>query len=593
MLVFAIGFMFMMGLYFGTRLQARQDTGTVASVAQSGRIAVVNQDMGALHNGEQLYFAANIIETLTADFILTSRTIAETGLANGNFVAVINFPVNFSESIARINSVRPETARFSYRINENLSQRDSIKTLLRVLDLEQHINETISYMFVASIIGELHGAQAVTSELLTSNKADMAAVNAFAVDDLWLSFATSQASRQYPEITMISFQSFVNESNQILMDIHTQYIDGNEDTWKSYEQLIKGFTDVTDMTSVVLDEAVAEIEILPTDDNGTGLHVIHGATREVSQLELEEIENAIIEICDEILDMIHEHLIFVYDDPDVDDDDIDNTDLLDAKGNDLDDPDNILEEFREWLIETIEEYFFVIGNSITEFKESQSEYFDIMTEETIDYVLQRQTEIKDSLSMVFTEVVLDIEKANKVALAFEPMEHINKRMDELDDLTARYMENNRSWSAYVNESINDKKELLYEIHVDYGEHLQQLQADIQTASLGTRQRIDNAQNELLDKMMDSYDYTNQLIGDFAKILPNSRIGVLDNTDFYSFIVTPITAEEVGQGTQTAFLEPAQGETIQGFRIPNHVIMVLSSVFIVLSLVMYRIMQKVK
>jgi len=65
-------------------------------------------------------------------------------------------------------------------------------------------------------------------------------------------------------------------------------------------------------------------------------------------------------------------------------------------------------------------------------------------------------------------------------------------------------------------------------------------------------KLDEGLQLLLQAKTGYSDLNVELIDDFAEILPNTQIGSQGNTDFYSFVVSPIWTVEVGEGSQSAF-----------------------------------------
>ena len=303
-----------LGVQLGVRMQAGHQE-NISRVAQSGRIAVVNQDLGAEYMGEEIFFAANIIETLGEDYTLVSRAMAESGLGNGNFAAVIYFPADFSQKVTQINAVRPEAAMFSYQLNTSLSQSDAIRVLLNIIDLEQHINETVGFMFMASILGELHDAQATAGTLLANNQADLNAVGTFVTGEMIPGLSISQMDRNLPEIDHPDFLRHIEVNSEILTNLNSRYSEYMDKARTDYAQVTDSVTSSVSSASEISDAissagetvsgAIEGIDLLPGGEGGNSeFDTIRDEAWKESQDRFEATALAIDEIYQSLLEAL-------------------------------------------------------------------------------------------------------------------------------------------------------------------------------------------------------------------------------------------------------------------------------------------------
>jgi hypothetical protein len=152
---------------------------------------------------------------------------------------------------------------------------------------------------------------------------------------------------------------------------------------------------------------------------------------------------------------------------------------------------------------------------------------------------------------------LELTAISKTVAGFNPTEFVEKRDNDLNSLATRFGDDNRKWSEQVNESINERTELVLQILAGHDEHILQLQGNMRDVIVDTKSRLGTAQGELLFIMTESHEQNAVLLDGFEAVLPNSRIGALGNTDFYAFMISPIYKEEIGNGSRVAFLEPAR------------------------------------
>ena len=752
--VLASAIVLFLGVQFGIRMQAGHQEDVFATMAQSGRIAVVNTDLGALYQGEHMYFAANVIETLSEDFVLVSRSVAETGLANGNFAAVISFPVDFSERITQINSVRPAPARFSYQLNTNLSQRDTIITMLRILDLEQHINETVSFMFVASILGELHDAQDTTGDLLVNNQTDIYAVREFSTTELIPNIVISQMERIFPEIEHPNFLTFIEENNRVMLEINTRHREHLEEARTSYTLIVSNLMGAIS-SSTAISDAIGSINMLPAVDGGGNqfdaiLYEALQATRE----RFEEAEEELLKISEDLLYFINDtafptdNLIIattpqalwdalspalrdsiedfiddlssatslsvlldyyivhyeyylpaapetegqghrtplaspdeniVYGDDEYYYDNI-NADAeyensapfapsdegaeygsdshyyennaantgrnynrarnirsvsvthpeedTQANSNYEQSSNNIsrsgfvpmstpspealeflsivLEiaemqrdhsrdfyrdffyDYRDEVIYEVEAQFELIEILLAQLEAAEQAQLTAIVEEMTSYILTRQAVVSSGLSGVFNTVFQRLNESGQNAATFDPTRYVMEHQGELNNLSLQFGENNREWSMHVNEAIASRTEQVFQTFMHYDEHVRQLQDDMRDVVVESQHRFYDAQGQLLYIMTYSHNLNNQLIGEFGVVLPHSRIGAQANTDFYSFVVSPVRMDEIGGGTQAAFAEMELREVVATNRVLPYIIAVLLISLSIIVVVRYGV-----
>lgn len=254
------------GMGIGIRTQAEYESDVFKTAGmQSTTLAVVNQDMGVEYAGEEINFAQSIIETLGEDVVLVSPAAGEAGLANGAYGALLSFPADFSGKLAGINLRKPERASFRYRVNENLSQKNTIEILLRIAELEKQINDSMSFLYASSVLGELHSAQDTVEELLQNEQNSVDAVREFVTADMSPHLDIPYMEREFPDIDYDDFSEFITRNNQVLTEINEKYDEYMQQAGEDY-------TTVKDNVSATvsanrLAEAISGIDMLPA---GTG-----------------------------------------------------------------------------------------------------------------------------------------------------------------------------------------------------------------------------------------------------------------------------------------------------------------------------------
>lgn len=136
------------------------------------RIAVVNADTGIEKNGKMINYASDFMAFPNDEFILTGYTDGEQGLYYDKYAAVILIPTTFSSSIESING-RPQKTQINYKLNPNLRADIRIKTEKDVVNFINQLSNNISYIYVESILTEVHEVQDQSANIMSNDIKDL------------------------------------------------------------------------------------------------------------------------------------------------------------------------------------------------------------------------------------------------------------------------------------------------------------------------------------------------------------------------------------------------------------------------------------
>ena len=136
------------------------------------KIAVVNADNGIMKNKENINYASSLMSFPNEDFELVGFNDAKVGLQNGKYAAYILIPSNFSEALNSINTV-PVKAQVTYEMNGNLRNDVEVKTINDIHNFILELSNNVSYVYVDSIIGEVHDVQDSAGIIMKNDKLDL------------------------------------------------------------------------------------------------------------------------------------------------------------------------------------------------------------------------------------------------------------------------------------------------------------------------------------------------------------------------------------------------------------------------------------
>lgn len=231
------------GVMFGVTAQNGYETvDYVVTKENSKMIAITNQDLGVNTGGKHINMASRLIEAMEDDYVVVSKAEGEKGLRQGDYGVLITFPNNFSENIFSINDPNPEIASFFYDISPVLTKSDTVEVLLKIMEMEGIVQESVSYMYLYSIMDELHSAQDTSGVILDSSNKSVLSVRGFRESDYGFYFDFSPINGENPALERPSFNQYMDEASKLLRDIEKE----NDTT---ADALHKEYTAVSDRGS--------------------------------------------------------------------------------------------------------------------------------------------------------------------------------------------------------------------------------------------------------------------------------------------------------------------------------------------------------
>ncbi|MEA4923580.1 MAG: hypothetical protein VB031_09580 [Eubacteriaceae bacterium] len=166
------------GLIQGTGGTGDQTAGDVQPAAKEVKIAVINQDKGAVNGGSHVNYGETVLSNAGQTYENTSQTAAQEGMGNGTYQATISLPENFSENVISINKKKPTTSTISYKVAEGLSDEDQQTTVRKVYDFQKTATDDIEYMYISAFFKELHTGQNYATQIVSSENLDSARLKA-------------------------------------------------------------------------------------------------------------------------------------------------------------------------------------------------------------------------------------------------------------------------------------------------------------------------------------------------------------------------------------------------------------------------------
>lgn len=282
---------------------------------------MVNSDKGTKIDGELVNYASRMISSLDENFVMTNLETARKGIEKGDYAAYLLIPSNFSESLVSLNT-SPVQARIEYAMNPNLHDAYKADTLSDIMDFENTLNNSMSYMYVSTILANFHQGQDGAGQVLNNDSKEKETVAAIQPSDMLAMVEVPSISMDYTATEPLDIAGYSSKNQDLVKTIGDRYAyflslnDGEVEALKEH-----GISLNTDFTQ--LDEWLKKIDLTKEEDGqkttyADGLQkmqlFLEGYRDKVLNLkykdikrELETIDSNILSVEEELADSVSEY----------------------------------------------------------------------------------------------------------------------------------------------------------------------------------------------------------------------------------------------------------------------------------------------
>lgn len=249
-LVSATALLFVSGIWLGTNIDLKEMSSKNAIREDANRlIAVVNQDLGVKEGTNNVNYSDAFISSLGDKYKVVSNKEAQQGLANGDYAAIVTFPSDMSSNVYSLNSNLQKQAEISFTVNPSLPENEYIDTYLNVMDLQNDISKTISFLYISSVFDEFHDAQDKAKNIFQNDENDMTALNAVELHDFRLRVNWSDIPQVDFNPTEINFDEFLVTVQGYANNMSKEYTDSYDVAKADYEDFQKKFSESAESIS--------------------------------------------------------------------------------------------------------------------------------------------------------------------------------------------------------------------------------------------------------------------------------------------------------------------------------------------------------
>ena len=144
-----------------------------------------------------------------------------------------------------------------------------------------------------------------------------------------------------------------------------------------------------------------------------------------------------------------------------------------------------------------------------------------------------QYEVEQEQLMTYNEAIMD----------YDPLKYIDH--DEIQTLTNRMADNGTELSEAILETDLQQMEYVADVYEATREDLFTLQDNIVQAKEDSDKAVEEGLQELKDTKNVNSEQNQDILYDFSKLLPYTRLGSLENVQAYEFMVNPVSAVNTG------------------------------------------------
>lgn len=567
-------FMVLLCLFAGARFEQarRQQEENMQTVTQ---IAVVNMDTGVVRNGKKLNYAAGLVQFTDTNFTYTSLEAARTGILDGSYAAYIIIPEGFSACAASIET-EPENIRIQYALNEGLREDIYNGVISDIHDFEVTLNANISYMYISAILAEFHEGQDKTATVMKNDTDELELIMGIDTGNLLADLEITEA--EYPENEM----EYVDLSEQMrnnsdylkkLDDYQTESLEKGQEEFEKVQEADTVLQESFDDIAAVLQG----IEITEDEEGNPvyqeGLEKLEQQIEGYKELLWEEkkvvmqkagwwedvsgngtlsgndgiyaaMENAVSESAYEYntqlqqsKTQIKESLANVY---------------CDASGNMVgkEELQKAVDSLPAFTFdsstagrEAVEEWQWSIIDAVQAMSVPDTgEWQTVFQEEIVDKVLEEAEEENEQLvekRSIATEEMSNYELALSEFNPFEfmDMEQLYTYMDDLN-------ENIYEMEEEVNEDTLEKEDYVMDLYSAVMDNETAWRDDLNTTYETTENNLDTLVSTMKTNRTNINQTNVDLMLEFSKQLPYTRLGKVEYTRMYDFVSHPLEIQDL-------------------------------------------------
>ena len=527
---------------------------------QSTKIAIVNQDEGIDYNNKYVNYAEYVINSLEENFIVTSRDTAKKGIQSGKYGGMIIFPGDFSKRVITVNDRNPKKAQFYYELNKNLLSDNQYEVTTNILKLEKKLSDNLSYLYVASILNEFNLAQGEVNKVLRNDKEDIDNIYAIDESDLVETINFRELEKLDLDLSKLDFTKIFQENIEIMNEMdnkYKEYVALSEEELKNLKgEIYDSLLSHTGAYSIMAN--VNQLNILPKYKVNDEYYndIIDYSSKKTIELVRKEVDNITSDLLENGKKILNEELenkitkiekyIEGKNDYQRSQENVNENCKEDSKeeNEEIVNDEDLLKEVRE------------LKKEITEIKDSLNTIINVtiplkkykistsitgISSESRVEMIKHQREIKDTLNRDIDNFIEKVKTAYENISKYDPLKNVSDNKQTFIELIERYNKNNNEIEKSIDSNEEKNMNFINEFYKKSNEHVQKLEEDMVKIKKASDDKIINGLKNVKEAKSINSAENKRSMDEFSKRLPYTKIGTVDNKNFYDFIASPLKA----------------------------------------------------
>lgn len=206
------------GFYMGASVEHKVQNVSNESVED---IALVNLDEGIIKpvgDMPKVYYSNELLQYNAMEFEVVSLESARNGILEGRYAAYVILPADFSERVESVND-KPQKPQIIYAVNPHLDQETREKVIKKLGAFYEDINYDVSYLYVSAILQEFHDVQDASNTILKNDQVDNEELQNVEAEKLIALFTYPELIYVETEIEELDLDPVFEDNQQIGLDI--------------------------------------------------------------------------------------------------------------------------------------------------------------------------------------------------------------------------------------------------------------------------------------------------------------------------------------------------------------------------------------
>lgn len=514
---------------------------------QSTKIAIVNQDEGIDYNNKYVNYAEYVINSLEENFIVTSRDTAKKGIQSGKYGGMIIFPGDFSKRVVTVNDRNPKKAQFYYELNKNLLNDNQYEVTTNILKLEKKLSDNLSYLYVSSILNEFNLAQGEVNKVLRNDKEDIDNIYAIDESDLVETINFTELEKLDLDLSKLDFTKIFQENIEIMNEMdnkYKEYVALSEEELKNLKDEINDSL-LSNSGAYSIIANVNQFNILPQYkvNNEYYNDIIDYSSKKTIELVRKEVDNITSDLLENGEKILNEKL----------EDRITKIEKYIEGKNDYQksqENEEIVND--EDLLKEVKE----LKKEITEIKDSLNTIINVtiplkkykistsitgISGESRVEMIKHQREIKETLNKDIDKFIEKVKTAYDNISKYDPLKNVSDNKHTFIELIERYNKNNNEIEKSIDSNEEKNMNFINEVYNKSNEHVQKLEEDMVKIKKASDDKIISGLKNVKEAKSINSAENKRSMDEFSKRLPYTKIGTVDNKNFYDFIASPLQA----------------------------------------------------